>query len=222
MQSEPIAAAKRYQSTTVRRVRLARLAELRALALAALEAPLRWRHHAVGMLQAYVREEREPEVRIHLWHHELVRTDLAIDGGRPHDHRFRLRSTVLAGAVDHEELHTYPVAEGEPAPWREYTVQHARAGAAPLVATGRRLRALVVPGTIRAGRVYEFPARAFHRSTPRGLAVTLVTKVGQGTEPARVLFPEGCAPVFGVAPVEEATAARFVELARRALESADD
>lgn len=207
----------RYLSTVIEPVDPARLAELRALARAALATPLKWRQHAVGMLQAYLVEDADPEIRVHIWHPDLVRTDLAVDGGRPHDHRFVMRSTVIDGVVGHDELHVTPVADGEAAPWVEYTVRHARAGAAPLVATGRRLRADVVAGTIEAGHTYEFRAGEFHHSTVAGLAVTVVSKFAQRAEPARVLFRAGCEPAFGVSAVDADVVARYVDLAREAL-----
>lgn len=213
----------RYDLTRVRRVAPTRLAELRALAFKALAGPLDWRHHALGVLQAYLVEGERNEVRIHVWHPDLVRTNIAIDGGRPHDHRFNLRSTVLVGSVDHEELivEHLPRDRAEMPEWIEYTVQHARKGAAPLAPTGRALRAHSNAGTIAAGHVYEFPAGAFHRSRIREPAVTLVTKLEQRAAPARVLFPPGCDPVFGVTSVEPNVVERFVGAARTALLAVD-
>lgn len=71
------------------------LGALRTL-LAGLLTHLTWRHHGIGVLQAYVREHQEPEMRVHIWHPSLVRKGIR-DHGDAHDHRFDLESTVLVG-----------------------------------------------------------------------------------------------------------------------------
>jgi hypothetical protein len=195
-----------YGSTHVERLEAGTLAELRALVARTLPT-LTWRHHAIGALQGYVAEDCEPEVRVHIWHPDLVRVDPDRDAGRPHDHRFDLKSTVLVGSIGHEELH---VEEDPAGDLLEYTVQHARKGPAPLAATGRRLRARRVSGTIEAGYAYWFDARQYHRSFVPGPAVTLVTKFDQKSDPARVLFPVGVEPVFGVHPFDPREAERYV------------
>lgn len=195
-----------YQSTEVERLDSGTIAELRALVARSLPT-LSWRHHAIGALQGYVAEDCEPEVRVHIWHPDLVRVDPDRDAGRPHDHRFDLKSTVLVGSIGHEELHVEDDANGD---LLEYTVQHARKGPAPLAATGRRLRARRVTGTIEAGHAYWFDARQYHRSFVPGPAVTLVTKFDQKSDPARVLFPVGVDPVFGVHPFDPRMAELYV------------
>lgn len=196
-----------YRYTLMSQLDEQALSELRALVSRSLPT-LTWRHRAIGALQGYVAEDREPEVRVHIWHPQLVLVDTDRDGGRPHDHRFTLRSTVLAGAIGHEEL---IVEEHERGAFDEYEVQHARLGAAPLKPTGRRLHARTLSAVIPAGQTYTFPARRFHRSFVVGPAVTLVSKNRQTEDPARVLFPVGCEPVFGVHPIEASVAKRYVD-----------
>lgn len=70
---------------------------------------LRWRHHKIGVLQAYVVEGKryyDMETRIHVWHPSLALADE--DSGRMHDHRFDLRSYVLLGAIHDTEIKTIP------------------------------------------------------------------------------------------------------------------
>lgn len=195
-----------YVSTEVSAMNHNAVMEMRALVRRILPL-MSWRHHAIGALQGYVAEDCEQEVRVHLWHPDLVLTDRAIDAGRPHDHRFTLRSTVLAGAIGHEELIVSTNDNGE---FDEYTVQHARKGAAPLESTGRRLNARMIDGIIFDGHSYVFPARLYHRSFVIGPAVTLVSKLNQTEDPARVLFPHGSEPVFGVQPFSQQDARRYV------------
>lgn len=191
------------------------LVELRSLAAAALRGPLAWRHHAIGVLQAYLSEGDLQEVRIHIWHPDLVGRDVAAHGGRVHDHRFRLVSTVLAGSIGHEELSERGAADGG---WAEFTVQHARAGAAPLRKTGDKLHLESVERReVPAGVRYDFPARRFHRSFVVEPAVTLVTKLATEEVPARVLFPVGVTPTFGVTTVDADEARPYVDIAIRAL-----
>lgn len=199
-----------YLNTWINSVSPHSLDELRALVTRLLPT-LSWRHHAIGALQGYVIEDRDPEVRVHIWHQDLVRVDLELDGGRPHDHRFDLRSTVLAGSIGHEELHVAEAFDGE---FAEYTVQHARKGEAPLQPTGRKLNASRISGVIRAGNAYTFPARIYHRSFVPEPAVTLVSKYGQTSSPARVLFPDGRNPVFGVHPFDPLEAQKYVTIAQ--------
>lgn len=46
-----------------------------------------WRHHGIGLLQAYVLEG-PIEYRVHVWHPELRFVD--DDSGMIHDHRFEI------------------------------------------------------------------------------------------------------------------------------------
>lgn len=45
---------------------------LRAAVRAAFPS-LSWRHHGIGVLQAYLVEDADPEVRVHVWHPSLVK-----------------------------------------------------------------------------------------------------------------------------------------------------
>ena len=33
---------------------------------------LEWRHHGIGVLQGYVREDADPEIRVHIWSRDLA------------------------------------------------------------------------------------------------------------------------------------------------------
>lgn len=177
-----------YHHTQVARVDPHALREQR-VALARALPHLTWRCHGIGMLQAYLTES-EPEVRVHVWHPSLATGPSA---NRVHNHRFRLRATVLHGAVGHEEFDLAPDPAG---PWQIYEVPHARLNMAePATPTDpTRYTAATRGGTIDAGHVYWFDARRFHRSGVAGLAVTLVTKLYQGERPAAVLAPYGSPP----------------------------
>lgn len=180
---------------------------------------LTWRHHGIGVLQAYVSENTNPEVRIHVWHPALVRPGI-LASGAIHDHRFFLRSTVLVGEL-REELFV-------PGPSLRQTIYDGKPGlpdfpqAPPPVAAGR-YQVWNVENARSAGpekgydgacapaddpaREYEVTERhwpqgsnyalergIFHRTNVKGLAVTICemyNKQGQ----ARLLVPEGQEPV---------------------------
>ncbi len=168
------------------------LRALRALTATSIGS-LDWRHAGLGVLQAYLYEGEENEMRVHIWHPELKKEGMH-DHGDIHDHRFNLRSYVLCGAIVQSELEMCPVPPGYEGAWRCHWVTHARAA---LETTGSfhetknvEIICDVTPThevVVEAGAVYEFPKRAFHRSEPRGLTVTLVEKLDQDSVPARVL-----------------------------------
>lgn len=218
----PTHACYPYGYTHIDPIGTTRMAELRALVRHALDRPLNWRRHTFGCLQAYLVEDDDPEVRIHIWHPALVKVDPLNDGGRIHDHRFELSSTVLAGSVGHEEVDAWPVdrfiLQTDPKQlYTEWTVQHARAGSAPLTQTGRVMRTSHRASVIQAGSTYSFPALQFHRSFVPEPAVTLVSKIGQRPERARLLFPVGYEPSFGVGPVDDDTLRDYLNVARSLL-----
>ena len=88
---------------------------LAALTAKLITSPeLRWRHHGIGLLQAYLVEGRpgaelalglsDTETRIHVWHPSLRLAGMD-DSGLMHDHRFDLESRVLLGAMHDTEIH---------------------------------------------------------------------------------------------------------------------
>lgn len=156
-----------------------------AVAVARAMPSLQWRHHAtVGALQAYL-TERDPEVRVHIWHPSLLREG-AENEGQIHDHRFDLRSTVLFGKIRHEEFHLTDDIEGD---YRKYTVINARQGRIdqPDLMAGM-FKAEIRTGEIEAGWTYTFPQGEFHRTVAcSDLAVSLVTKENQQERKAVLL-----------------------------------
>lgn len=169
--------------------------ELRAL-VGRLIPHLKWRHHGLGMLQAYLSEGGSVETRVHIWHPDLYLFPEE-EGGRIHDHRFGLMSSVLVGSIGHDEVHERPVIVGY---WKMHEVIHARVQRPDDMPTplDGSYEAEFVKGTIHAGHVYTFPKRVFHRSRVTGLAVTLVSKLDQDDTPARLLIPDGHRPGHGI------------------------
>lgn len=192
-------------------------ADLRALVLGLLPS-ISWRHHGIGVLQGYVSEDAEPEVRIHVWAPELVKPGME-HSGDVHDHRFDLVSHVLVGTVAHEEWFAEP---GDHGAWSMLRLTHARAAAdtnyhgptEPL--PGRfhvRQNLIVVP----AGHTYTFPAGHFHRSPVFGLAVTVVEKHRQQPVSARLLYPHDTEPVMAFG--HEMNAALIASVVHRAMDA---
>lgn len=171
-------------------------ASLVALARALLPS-LSWRHHGIGVLQGYVCEGDAPEVRLHIWHPELVKPGMN-DSGAIHDHRFGLVSHVLSGGIAHEECFAEEDELGDHAMLR---LTHARAAAdskfhGPTEPLPGRFRVRRNTMIIHAGSSYSFPAGHFHKTTPLGLAVTCVEKHEQKPVSARLLFPIARTPVM--------------------------
>ncbi len=167
---------------------------------------LEWRHHGIGVLQAYVQEGAEPEIRIHIWSRALLKPGMDISGD-VHDHRFDMVSHVLQGAVIHEELNEYEDANGDHV---MMALTHARAAAGtdyhgPTTAIAGRYSVKRERFVICAGSSYTFPALRFHHSPLPGdeIAITCVEKRNQMEEvQARLLYPIDKEPVmaFGHRP----------------------
>ena len=171
---------------------------MRALCLMVLDT-VEWRHHGIGVLQGYVREECEPEIRLHIWSKKLLKPGMDVSGDA-HDHRFDMVSHVLCGSVEHEELTPTPDSHGD---HRMMALTHARAAADTnyhgptrdldgCFSVERRLM------TIHSGMSYTFPALHFHRSplTEDDVAVTVIEKHRQQDVPARLLYPTAHPPVM--------------------------
>lgn len=172
------------------------LSTLRYL-VAAVAPHLSWRHTGLGALQAYVREGDASELRVHVWHRDLVAPGIDVSGD-VHDHRFDMHSTVLLGALVHTEYDfdpwpsTMTAVRGQDL-YRIHDVVHARR-ALELVGShhlpGERDEQVYVASrrvlSLETGCEYMFPTRAFH-STRADFAVTLVRKLNQVDHPpARV------------------------------------
>jgi hypothetical protein len=164
-----------------------------AAAVAAAWPALTWRHHGIGVLQAYLREGNN-EIRVHVWHPKLLVYGLE-DSGQIHDHHFVLKSHVLVGAIEHSEVELQEAPQGG---WRIWTVQNARKGAEPpQLASLNRFGTTITTSSIAAGQTYFFPAKQFHLSRVAALAVTIVAKLAPTPCRARILVPFGVVPVHG-------------------------
>ncbi len=157
---------------------------------------LKWRHNGLGLLQAYIAEGTERELRLHIWCKALQRPG-SEDSGLLHDHRFDLTSYVLVGDLMQVE---YQLTESAAGPWGLHEVVHARAAAGARHAPNDGLVS-ELPGRysverrsmiVKEGEVYRFPKQEFHGTFPQAeYVVTLVEKWNQGKTPARILAPYG-------------------------------
>jgi hypothetical protein len=172
---------------------------MRAMVLQAMDG-MKWRRHGIGVLQGYLSEDADPEVRFHVWSRRLLKPGMDVSGDA-HDHRFDMVSHVLCGTIAHEELLPEAAPDGDHA---MLALTHARAAAdnkfhgptEELPGTYRVLRNLV---HIEAGHTYTYPALRFHRSplAGDGVAVTVVEKhFQQEYVRARILYPTAHPPVM--------------------------
>lgn len=155
---------------------------------------IQWRHHGVGMIQAYVDEGRSRETRLHV-HHPMLRYDDIVEHGDIHDHRFDFTSAVLTGQLNHMVFDV----EG-PGEYEVCTVVPRRqqnAGEADFIRVGEP-RALQLAGhaAYKAGTRYTFPKRVLHRAWTDSLTVTLLTKYNQDDAPAMVVGKPELRPAF--------------------------
>lgn len=170
---------------------------MRALALA-LFPSMSWRHHGIGVIQGYVCENVEPEVRLHVWAPELVKPGMDVSGDI-HDHRFDMVSHVLTGTVGHEEIFPH---EDEGGDWSMLKLTHARAAKktafhCPTETLVGRFSVSRASMAIGEGHSYRFPRGKFHRSPVLpGVAVTCVEKHNQSSDAARILHPVHEPPVM--------------------------
>ena len=152
---------------------------------------LDWRHHGVGMYQAYLHEGDE-EVRVHIWHPDLILPGFNENNGIMHDHRFGFTSYVLLGAIFNE------VWDGEIDPggdWVHYACINAREAKErggtyhePLGRADGNFWSYRREGQwYNAGTHYRFEPRIFHYSKAQGLTITLVVKTHVVDGYARIL-----------------------------------
>lgn len=174
------------------------------LAVAKLLPHLNWRHHGIGVLQAYLHEGRDYEARVHIWASELELPGIEASGNA-HNHRFHMTSTVLCGALLHTE---YQLVEGNS--FEFYDFVHARLQTEDTRDAMRKLDAATgavqCRARIGAGDRYSFERGAFHSTHPLSdIAVSLVEKTDQIERKAQVLAPTGLQPVpaFGGNPLPE-------------------
>lgn len=168
-----------------------RSVDVLASMLAARLPTLRWRHHGIGVLQAYLDEHDGVEHRVHIWDPSLVLPGMARSGGI-HDHRFDMTSFVVLGEMEHTEITVEPAPDGD---LEEYEVVNAResmlkAGSwhtAPAL-TGRSFHGMYTKHVIGRGEGYTFARHHFHESKVAVRTVTIVEKRNQ----------EGHARILGV------------------------
>lgn len=190
--------------------------ELRVLAYNLLAAGnLEWRHHGIGLLQAYMSGDWNQEVRLHIWHPDLKIPGMEKSGGL-HNHRFTLVSTVLAGRIHHREYEFTPDPNGE---WRMWTVLNARAGSEPpKPASELRYAGSSSDNWIYEGTTYEFDRGCFHETSVAALSVTLVTKKWQAQKRAIIVSPHDMTPVHAFDPNRELPdMKKYVSMAKEAL-----
>lgn len=196
---------------------------LRRHALEALkQGHLKWRHHGIGVLQAYLREGDGVEHRLHIWSRSLIKPGIDVSGDA-HDHRFDMVSHVLSGSVANVE---WDVAASPRGTWTTMTLVHARAAGAekkfhaPMQPTGKRYTRKLNVFLVYEGQLYRFPARTFHQTLASEFAITWVEKHNQTTEPACIVHPIDipAVPAFGH-DVDQAHVDHLVQLAAEVLGS---
>lgn len=173
------------------------LPPLRALVAHAIPT-LTWRHHGIGCLQAYLVENANPEIRVHVWDPRLVRPGIR-ESGDIHDHRFHLVSTVIEGEIREKVFETVADPEGD---WYAFFVENARSAGAErkfdgdcyVVPDGDRYFCGVVPRRHETGSQYALERGIFHRTEVDSLAVT-VCQMYNKKGSARLLVPYGQEPV---------------------------
>lgn len=187
---------------------------------------LQFRHHGIGVLQAYILENPSYELRVHIWHPSLETPGIS-ESGNIHDHRFDLISCVLLGSITHVE---YDVCRWDEGAYRMHSVVPARKAKVasgsyhmPREIDADRYDIIGREMTIIEGQSYRFPAQRFHKSISSQLAVTLVAKTNilQDVE-ARILSPidKPCVHAFAQ-PLPESTWRPLIDEAHAALLAKD-
>lgn len=158
---------------------------------------LKWRHHGIGALQAYIREHTDPEIRVHVWSPRLVRPGI-IGHGNAHDHRFDLTSYVLAGALTDTRYAVQADVNGD---WSVHLVENARSAGPEKNYDGEHSGAMfhgfVELDTLRidAGSSYWIPRGDFHSTESAEPLTITVCAMSKKKGLARLLVPRGEDPV---------------------------
>lgn len=163
---------------------------------------LKWRHHGIGVLQAYVLENEPVEHRLHIWSKSLIKDGIT-GAGDAHDHRFDMVSHVLFGTIMHEE---WFLTESKAGTWTTMDLIHAREAGlennfhGPMTPTGIRYKRNISNLQVSAGQLYTFPKGQFHRTLIDGFTITWVEKHAQDDHlHARIAHPIDilATPAFG-------------------------
>jgi hypothetical protein len=164
--------------------------EMTSIAERALRLPPSdWRAHGLGLIQTYMAGNEDPkQYRVHVWTPDAMLVGL--EAGI-HNHRYDLRSVLVAGVLTQEEWTAQSDIEGLWHAWR-----HDNETMEPVLTTDRYS---LSPRTldIRCGQGYTFPRDGFHRSVPRSdVAITVMQRFNvEGNSYA--LCPTGVTPTNG-------------------------
>ena len=179
-----------------------------------------WRNHGIGMLQAYFIEGENPEVRMHIWHPDLIRSGLH-NNGSVHDHRFDMKSTVLIGSLREKTYETFEDPNGD---WESWSIVPARTAGkekgfdGDCAPTGEIVRIKEAERIHLSKTTYTLPRGVFHESfSDNGLTITICSMYDKKGK-ARTLAPKGFPPVhaFG-APASDKVIDSVLREARYAL-----
>lgn len=157
---------------------------------------LKWRWHGIGVLQAYV-FEGDYEARVHIWANDLMLPGIDVSGDI-HNHRFKMRSHILVGELEHHEYDVEIGGDGYDVYDFVHAREHTNENRSDMRLLPSQVGATVTDHQFCPGESYTFERGAFHRSSPHPtsyVVVTLVEKMDQRDERAKVLAPHGKPPV---------------------------
>ena len=143
------------------------------------------RLHATGFAQLYLADG----VRLHVWSDKLFKhAPYVAQNGFFHDHRYRIKSQVLRGALLDQGA-TFTHAEEEE--WGLWEVRPAHEGEPekPHLKDVYGVVSLWRPRIIRAGACYSIAKRAFHQTRALEPTVTIMRKMDEEETWARLLVP---------------------------------
>lgn len=156
---------------------------------------LKWRHHGVGMLQAYY----TPTQRVHVWHPDLLLPGMTTSGAM-HNHRFAFESEVLLGSILHTHL---SVTDARFGAHQLFAIENASEGRDCDIVAKERVSLETGPDfRFEALTVYRIDKWAFHWARPYGrdLAVTWVEIQDKNSKASATLVaPYGTQPVHALA-----------------------
>lgn len=141
------------------------------------------RLHATGFAQMYI----APDVRLHVWSEELFKHAPDVKQiGFFHDHRYRIESTVLRGAL----LDT-PAEMTNGTEFALYEVRPAHEGEPDKPHYAGQLCGvrLGLPRVVASGDTYEIPKRSFHATRALMPTITVMRKHEEEDTWARLLAP---------------------------------
>jgi hypothetical protein len=136
---------------------------------------LEWRHHAIGVMQAYI-PGTDGNERVHVWS-SLLDIEPDAHGGARHNHRWDLNSAVLVGQLAHQRLLVVDDDGGE---YQRWLFVGASKGSDDAIEFDGRVSVVVDEGRVfKAGAHYSVIAGDYHCARPLGNEAT-VTLVSRG------------------------------------------